>query len=195
MKLFYMRSFSYSEIVHRVATLTAVALLSACQANGLAPPQAAAFQKSAAQGAFQHLTEYQVFALPTLGGNYANAAGINRRGWALGDANLASNTTEHATIWRDGVVTDLGTLGGLNSGIGYPAQVGGREFIAGNSETSSVDPLGENWGELFTCTPGGQTCKGYKHIVLGFRWQNGSMIALPTLGGNNAVALGGTNDR
>jgi probable HAF family extracellular repeat protein len=31
---------------------------------------------------------------------------------------------------------------------------------------------------------------GYQNIVLGFVWQNGMTTALPTLGGNNALAFG-----
>lgn len=138
---------------------------------------------------------YSVTKLGALGGTSSYASGINNRGWVVGDANLSGDTTEHASLWRNGVATDLGTLGGLNSGIGYPARTDERGLITGNAQTSTVDPLGENWGLLFTCSPTGGSCQGYQNLVLGFLWQSGAMTALPTLGGNNAVALGGVNNR
>jgi probable HAF family extracellular repeat protein len=138
---------------------------------------------------------YSITNLGTLGGTSSNASGINNKGWVVGDANLAGDTTEHASLWRNGVITDLGTLGGLNSGIGYPARTDARGLITGNTQISTIDPLGENWGLLFFCSPNGGSCQGYQNLVLGFLWQNGAMPPLPTLGGNNAVALGGVNNR
>lgn len=151
--------------------------------------------ESAAQseGVIRH--RYTVTNLGTLGGTSGNASGINNRGWVVGDANLAGDTTEHASLWRNGAITDLGTLGGLNSGVGYPARTDERGLITGDAQTSTIDPLGENWGLLFTCTASGGSCEGYQNLVLGFLWQDGAMTALPTLGGNNAVALGGVNNR
>jgi hypothetical protein len=44
----------------------------------------------------------------------SNAAGINDRGWIVGDANVpgstnTGNATEHATVWRNDALGDLGT--------------------------------------------------------------------------------------
>ena len=58
------------------------------------------------------LTHYYLVTLPTLGGTAGFAYGVNDRGWIVGDANLPSNKVTHATIWINGRVSDLGTLGG-----------------------------------------------------------------------------------
>jgi probable HAF family extracellular repeat protein len=119
-----------------------------------------------------------------LGGTASAAQGLNNRGWADGDSSLTGDATEHAVLWRNGKMTDLGTLGGLNSSGGPVTDKG---LIAGWAQTSTVDPLGENWGLEFGCTPSGGSCQGYQNLVLGFLWKNDVMTALPTLGGNNSL--------
>jgi len=72
-------------------------------------------------------------------------------------------------------MTDLGTLGGSNSSTVFRLNESGE--IAGASDTLATDPWQENFcgfGTPVTCLP--------------FVWKNGTMAALPTLGGNNAVA-------
>jgi probable HAF family extracellular repeat protein len=99
----------------------------------------------------------------------------------VGSANLAGDQSEHAYLWRDGIKTDLGTLGGPNSSEQWPVK-DNRGLIAAVGETSNVDPLGENFCGFNT----GFTC-------LGFLWQDGQKTPLPTLGGNNGQALGVNN--
>jgi probable HAF family extracellular repeat protein len=129
-----------------------------------------------------------------LGGTASAAQGINNGGWVDGDSSLTGDATEHAVLWRNGKITDLGTLGGLNSSGGPVTEMG---LITGWAQTSTVDPLGENWGLEFGCTPSGGSCQGYQNLVLGFLWQNGVMTPLPTLGGNNSLAsfTQGANNR
>lgn len=146
---------------------------------------------------------YTVTILPTLGAPFdaSNAAGINNKGWIVGDANTpdstsVENATEHATIWRQGAITDLGTLGGPNSSIGFVARPNDTGLISGNAQTTVVDPLAEGWGYAFGCgDPSGGPCSGSQYEVRGFVWKGGAIHALPTLGGNNALAIGGANDR
>jgi probable HAF family extracellular repeat protein len=136
---------------------------------------------------------YTVVNLGTLGGPASNGyGGVTNNGWVSGDAELPGGKTEHAFLWRDGVMTDLGTLGGPNSSTGFP-QKNTSGLIVGTAGGSTIDPLGEYWGAADTCT-NSVPCKGYKHLSFGFRWQNGVMTALPTLGGNNSAAAG-DNDR
>jgi probable HAF family extracellular repeat protein len=129
-----------------------------------------------------------------LGGDLSEGAGVNNRGWVVGDANVPSNNNEHATVWREGVITDLGTLGGPNSSIGFiGADPNDSGLITGNAQTAVLDPLGEYWGVNFGCTAGNVTCDGWQYLFRGFAWKDGVMTALPTLGGNNTAALGRAN--
>ena len=142
-----------------------------------------------AQGSRIH---YAVINLGTLGGTMSNGfGGVNNRGWVTGDANLAGDQNEHAFLWRDGVMTDLGTLGGLNSSVPYPVK-DDTGFVVGVAQTATVDPLGESWGATFVCTSSA-ICQGSQNLMRGFLWQNSVMTALPTLGGNNSGALGVNN--
>ncbi len=120
-----------------------------------------------------------------LGGTAAAANAINDRGWAMGAATLAGNTTEHAMVWVYGKAIDLGTLGGPSSSVAWSSVKNKNGMVAGVSDTSIVDPLGEIWScaEAFFPSSSGHTCQG-------FVWQGEQMNALPTLGGNNGVAAG-----
>ncbi|HTV26356.1 MAG TPA: hypothetical protein VMF32_01080 [Xanthobacteraceae bacterium] len=104
--------------------------------------------------------------------------------------------TEHAALWRRDsagkfVITDLGTLGGLNSSTGEP-QKNDIGLIVGSAQVHRVDPLGEYWGAGYSC-PNANPCTGHQNLVLGFVWQNGVMTALPPIGGNNSSAAGANN--
>jgi len=134
---------------------------------------------------------YSVTNLGTLGGSMSNGfGGPNDRGWVTGDANLPGDQNEHAFLWRNGVMTDLGTLGGLNSSVPNPVK-DDTGFVVGVAQTATVDPLGESWGATFVCTT--VVCQGSQNLVHGFVWKNGVMAALPTIGGNNSGALGVNN--
>jgi probable HAF family extracellular repeat protein len=135
---------------------------------------------------------YAVINLGTLGGSNSNGYGsVTDRGWVSGDSSLSGDKTEHAFVWRDGVITDLGTLGGPNSSTGFP-QKNDSGLIVGTAQGPRIDPLKEYWGAGLGC-PKATPCEGYKHLEFGFRWENGVMTALPTLGGNNSVAFGDNN--
>lgn len=128
---------------------------------------------------------YRIVTFGTLGGTSSAANSINNRGWVMGAASLPGNTTEHATVWIRGQMIDLGTLGGPNSAVAWTAVNHNNGAIAGISDTSIVDPLGEIWScaGAFFPSSSGHTCQG-------FVWQDGVMRALPTLGGSNGVAAG-----
>jgi len=136
---------------------------------------------------------YSVTSLGTLGGKLGSSAhSINDIGWIAGVANLTGDNVEHAALWRDGVITDLGTLGGSNSNVDFPVKNNGG-LIAGFAQTSTIDPLGETFC-TFTCNPTtGGACDGSNHSCLGFLWRNGVKEPLGTLGGNNSAALGVNN--
>jgi len=122
----------------------------------------------------QH-TGYTVTDLGTLGGTFSLAGGINNRGSVTGNSTLPGDTAVHAFLWQKGVMTDLGTLGGPNSIAPFPPSESDK--VGGSAETSTPDPLGEDFCFF-----------GTNLICLPFLWQKGVMTPLPTLGGNNGEA-------
>jgi len=130
-------------------------------------------------------TQYTITDLPSLGGTNSRANSINDRDWLAGYSNLTGNQSRHAALWRDGALTDLGTLGGPNSAVTWSVKANSG-IIVGIAQTATPDPLGEAWSSAAFYP--GATGTGY--INLGFVWQNGSIRALPTLGGNNGFATG-----
>ena len=97
-------------------------------------------------------SHYEVKSLGTLlgGGTQSSAYGINNRGWVTGAASLAGDQNEHAFLWHDGVMSDLGTPGGPNGGLGPLTLRNNHGMVAGFGQTSLPDPLNENWN--YTCT-------------------------------------------
>jgi len=127
----------------------------------------------------QKPAHYRVIDLGTLGGTSSLGFGINNAGLVDG-VSTVSDGNQHAFLWRRGHMTDLGTLGGPNS-IAYWVNNSNEASI--QSDTSSNDPLGEDF------------CGFGTHLIcLGALWNDGTMTALPTLGGNNGVAFT-LNDR
>ncbi len=134
----------------------------------------------AAQQLSQKPPHYTLTDLGTLGGTFSQAYRLGNSGWVGGYATLPGDFYEHAFLWRNGVMSDLGTLGGLNS-FSLGGTVNGRGNTVGAAESSVTDPLDENWcgfNDGLECLP--------------FSWRNDiqQMIALPTLGGHNGLATG-----
>src|SRR5579863_3269194 len=140
------------------------------------PTQVVAQEQSATQEQKLEPVRYTITDLGTLeGGTFSQPFSINKYGLVSGSSNLADGN-QHATLWLEKLKVDIGApgLGGPNS-IAF----GGNERFqsSGEAETSTPDPNGEDFcgfGTHLTCLP--------------FLWQNGEMVQLPTLGGNNGVA-------
>jgi probable HAF family extracellular repeat protein len=134
----------------------------------------------------QDLRRYTVIDLGILGGGtFSWAEGVSNNGWVKGraDTTLPGEPVERAFLWRNGVMTDLGTLGGPNS-FTETGTVFDSGDVVGAAESSTTDPLNENWcgfNDNLKCLP--------------FLWRNDvrKMIPLPTLGGNNGWAMGINN--
>jgi probable HAF family extracellular repeat protein len=90
----------------------------------------------------RQLPQYKLAVLPTLGGTFGNAWGVNNRGWLAGHSTLPGDQVYHEFLWRSGVITDLGTLGGPNSNNGT---LNDRGAVSGFSDTSTPDPNGEDF--------------------------------------------------
>lgn len=166
--------------------LSIVALCACGDAAPITPPKSAAeLQKVRADRDMSGPPTYDLQKLPTLGGKTSRGNSINDRDWVAGYVTLADNLSRHAALWRDGQLTDLGTLGGANSNVPWPGQ-NDRGMIVGISETDKPDTLHEDWScaSFFPAT--GNVCRG-------FVWQDGRMRALPTFGGINGFATGVNN--
>jgi probable HAF family extracellular repeat protein len=118
-------------------------------------------------------------ALP--GPNSSSVFWIDDNGIAVGGSGngsidpLTGWTAEHAVLWKDGHILDLGTLGGHESqadSINRSGQVVG--FAANAAPDSLPSPLG---------------LPGYGTQQRAFIWRDGMMTDLGTLGGPDAVAL------
>ena len=105
--------------------------------------------------------------LGTLGGLFAVATKLNRRGQVAGTSDLAGDQTAHPFLWERGSLRDLGTLGGT-FGIG-------------------------NWLDEAGGVVGGATTKD-DLLFRAFRWKNGHMTNLGSLNGDQcSVAFGGNS--
>lgn len=102
---------------------------------------------------------------------FSQSAFVNNNGFVAGFA-TAANGTSHSLLWYEGISGDIGGLGGPNSGAGGVNDSG---LAMGGGETISKDPNNENFCGYGT----GLQCLVYE-------WQNGTIEALPTLGGTNA---------
>lgn len=170
--------------IRHLSLFAVAALLGGCgghDTGGQLPPQAALPAAIAEMAGPQ----YAVAGLSTLGGTAGGGSSINGLGWVAGAAATKGNASQHAALWKGTTATDLGTLGGSNSAVEWPVH-NDHGLVAGISETSTTDPLGEAWScAAFIATDG--------HTCLGFAWSAGTMTALATLGGNNGYAAGANN--
>jgi probable HAF family extracellular repeat protein len=128
--------------------------------------------------------------LPDFGGTSSGGNSINDQSWAAGYSRLPDRN-RHATLWRNGSLSDLGTLGGPNSSVTWNVK-NTAGIIVGISQTLTPEPLGESWSSAaFYSTP-----NNVGYINLGFVWEQNlnQMRGLPNFpGGNNGFATGANN--
>src|SRR4029453_12334887 len=142
-----------------------------------------------AQTQAQAKVQYQVSNLASLGGTNSAGNSINDQTWVAGYSRLLDNQSRHAVLWRNGSITDLGTLGGPNSSVTWNVK-NTEGIIVGISQTATTEPLGEWWSSF--AFYGGPNNIGF--INLGFVWEQGQMRGLPNFpGGNNGFATGANN--
>jgi probable HAF family extracellular repeat protein len=160
-----------------------IALISICCGTALTVAQAQE------QMPVRHGTQYQVSSLPMLGGTSSAGNSINDQSWVAGYSRLTGNQARHATLWRNGSLLDLGTLGGPNSSIAWNVK-NTEGIIVGISQTADPEPRGEFWSSAAFYS--GPFTVGF--INLGFVWEQGEMRGLPNFpGGNNGFATGANN--
>jgi len=136
----------------------------------------------------QH-SHYKLIDLGTLGGPSSTfedlSKTINNRGTVVGGADIAvpdpfapncfssSCFVQHAFQWQAGVLTDLGTLPG--GGSSWAEAITDSGQIAGRAQNGLIDPL-----------------LGIPQ-TLAVVWQDGQIVSLGTLGGNQSAALANNN--
>jgi probable HAF family extracellular repeat protein len=168
----------------RSSRIPLIVLISICCSATLAPALAQE------QRAAKHTRQYQVSNLPDFGGTSSGGNSINDQSWAAGYSRLPDRN-RHATLWRNGSLSDLGTLGGPNSSVAWNVK-NTAGIIVGISQTLTPEPLGESWSSAaFYSTP-----NNVGYINLGFVWEQNlnQMRGLPNFpGGNNGFATGANN--
>jgi len=169
----------------RASKILFIVPIALCCGTALAPALAQG------QAAAKVKVQYQVSDLDSLGGTNSAGNSINNQTWVAGYSRLTGDQTRHAALWRSGVLTDLGTLGGPNSSVTWNVKnIAG--VIVGISQTATPEPLGEIWSSFAFYGPPFRA--GF--INLGFVWEQGQMRGLPNFpGGNNGFATGANNLR
>jgi probable HAF family extracellular repeat protein len=112
------------------------------------------------------------------GGTYGITAWINERGQVLGTMNLTGDTTWHSFLWDEGVITDLGTLGGNITTAQWMNEAG---HVVGKSDVTAI------------CTA--CALNNQKQLHRPFLWRDGRMTDLGVLDGDTAGAAYSVNER
>ena len=130
-----------SEIVRRgIAAATALAIAACATDEGPTDPQPGAMSAAAVSG------DYTVKDLGTLGGSYSFAFGISPDGAVVGTSASAGGS-DHAFLWRNGTMTDLGTLAG-SGGVSAARGINRRGEVVGQSSTPTASPTHSSGGKV-----------------------------------------------
>ena len=136
--------------------------------------------------------EYQVTDLGALGGEWSEAWAINDHGQVVGEVDY-DGTDSHAFFWADGVMTDLGTLGGNSRSAAIDLNNFGQ-VVGYSGPSACLWEDGPAIGTLggMTSTSGGVNdfgqVVGYAWLAgndegHAFLWENGTMTDLGVLPG------------
>jgi probable HAF family extracellular repeat protein len=134
--------------------------------SGSCPPRRSLYRPRLETLEDRRLMAVSIIDLGTLpGGTFTHALAINNLGDVTGYGDVADGTY-HAFLWKNGVMTDLGSMGGQNSG---PYDINDEDQIVGDVQT-----------------PDGTT--------RAFLWQNGVMTVLNVGDDRGRTAAWGINN-
>ncbi len=154
------------------------------------------------------VAHWTVTDLGTLGGTFSAGSGINNAGQVVGTSFTPGDDSEHAFLFSNGTMTDLGTLpgGSYSHGIsvnaagqvtGYAGTAGGtanRAFLYSNGTMTDLGALGGSLSAGYGINAAGQvTGSAYTSgnaAARAFLYSGGAMISLGTLGGSNSYGYG-----
>jgi probable HAF family extracellular repeat protein len=174
---------------HRMQLLAGLLpLLSACASDATGPASDAAASTTA--------LGYRIVDLGTLGGTYSEAFGINASGQVVGQSSTAVGAL-HAFVWKDGVMTDLGTL---NQGRQYTKAwaINRAGKAVGESEIGTEDVHAFAWKNGVLTDLGAYPGSTLSYAIdvnrtgqvlspHAFLWTGGVWRQLPTLAFSNAI--------
>jgi probable HAF family extracellular repeat protein len=165
-----------------LAATTVMSTMTACaDAPDASPLEPRTSTESMAGSAPGDIPAYEITDLPTLGGFFSVALGVNDAGHVGG----SSNTTEEiarAFLWTGGPLTDIGSLGGNILAIGP----NNRDEMAALAELPGADPDNQDLCGF-----------GTHRICVAAYWRHGEWTRLQELPGPhglNSVAVN-LNDR
>src|SRR5438093_12167368 len=122
--------------IKRASETLAVILMAACCGAPLAP----ALAQRPEQAQTKTKGQYQVSNLPSLGGTSSGGNSINDQSWVAGYSRMLDRN-RHATLWRNSLRSDLGTLGGRSSsGAWNVTNTAG--ILGGICPTVTAEPAG-----------------------------------------------------
>jgi len=146
---------------------------------------------------------YVAQRIGTLGGTATNAMALNSRGDVTGGSQTAGNVAEHAFLFANGTLRDLGAMSGIDS-AGYDVNDAGavvgeavsadghsHAFVYSNGSAIDLGTLGGTDSYAYGINENGQvagTTTNAAGDTRAFLYSGGRMIDLVTLGGANSAA-------